>query len=76
MEAPASGIQGKNLGSPDEVRSFDKGRMNVVALDNVTVGKGHLRAGMAVVGGRQAYRRNRQLPGASCRVRDLGAERL
>ena len=38
MEAPAGGIQGKNLGSPDEVRSFDKGKMDVVTLGNVTVG--------------------------------------
>jgi hypothetical protein len=39
MEAPARSIQGKNLGSPDETRSFDKGKMDVVTLDNVTVGK-------------------------------------
>ena len=39
MEAPAGTIQGKNMGSPDEVRSFDKGKMDVVALENVTVGK-------------------------------------
>ena len=39
MEAPARGIQGKNLGSPDETRSFDKGKMDVVTLDNVTVGR-------------------------------------
>ncbi len=38
MEAPAGSIQGKNLGSPDEVRSFDKGKMDVVTLDRVTVG--------------------------------------
>ena len=38
MEASAGRIQGKNLGSPDEVRSFDKGKMDVVTLDNVTVG--------------------------------------
>ena len=38
VEAPAGGIQGKNLGSPDEVRSFDKGKMDVVTLGNVTVG--------------------------------------
>ena len=39
MEAPAGTIQGKNMGSRDEVRSFDNGRMDVVTLDNVTVGK-------------------------------------
>src|ERR687898_3610723 len=39
MQAPAGTIQGKNMGSPDEVRSFDNGRMDVVTLDNVTVGK-------------------------------------
>lgn len=39
MEAPARSIEGKNLGSPDETRSFDKGKMDVVTLDDVTVGK-------------------------------------
>ncbi len=39
MEAPARSMQGKNLGTPDEVRSFDKGRMDVVNLDEVTVGR-------------------------------------
>ena len=39
MEAPAGSLQGKNMGAPDEVRSFDNGRMDVVTLDNVTVGK-------------------------------------
>jgi quercetin dioxygenase-like cupin family protein len=39
MEAPAGRLQGKNMGSPDEVRSFDNGKMDVVTLDNVTVGK-------------------------------------
>ncbi len=38
MEAPAR-IQGKKLGSPEEVRWFDKGRMDVVTLQNVTVGR-------------------------------------
>ena len=27
------------MGAPDEVRSFDNGRMDVVTLENVTVGK-------------------------------------
>ena len=39
METPAGSLQGKNMGAPDEVRSFDNGRMDVVTLDNVTVGK-------------------------------------
>ena len=55
MEAPADSLQGKNMGAPDEVRSFDKGRMDVVTLDNVTVGKATYRAGMALVGGGEAY---------------------
>ena len=29
---------GQEFGLPDEVRSFDKGKMDVVTLDNVTVG--------------------------------------
>ncbi len=30
-------MQGKNLGSPDEVRSFEKGKMDVVNLGDVVV---------------------------------------
>ena len=29
MEAPARNLVGKNLGPPDEPRSFDKGKMDV-----------------------------------------------
>ena len=39
MEAPVGGMQGKNLNSPDETRSFDHGKMEVVELGNVTVGR-------------------------------------
>ena len=38
MQAPAS-MQSKNLGSPDEVRSFENGRMGVVTLGDVVVGR-------------------------------------
>ena len=37
--ASASKLQSKNLGSPDEVRSFEHGRMGVVTLDDVVVGR-------------------------------------
>src|SRR5215204_441456 len=33
MEAPAGSLQGKNMGAPDEVRSFDNGKMDVVTFD-------------------------------------------
>ena len=39
MQAPAQKMQGKSLDSPDEVRSFEKGRMDVVTLEDVTVGR-------------------------------------
>ena len=39
MEAPVSGMEGKSLDSPDERRSFDNGKMDVVELGNVTVGR-------------------------------------
>lgn len=39
METPLRGIRGKNLGSPDETREFDRGKMDVVTLDDVTVGR-------------------------------------
>jgi quercetin dioxygenase-like cupin family protein len=39
MEAPAR-MRSKDLGSPDEVRSFEKGKMEVVNLgDDVVVGR-------------------------------------
>jgi quercetin dioxygenase-like cupin family protein len=40
MDAPVSGgMQGKSLNSPDETRSFGNGKMDVVELGNVTVGR-------------------------------------
>ncbi len=40
MQAPAQKMQGKSLDAPDEVRSFEKGRMDVVTLgDDVVVGR-------------------------------------
>jgi hypothetical protein len=45
MEAPASCIQAKCLGSPDEVRSFEKGQMDVVSLGEITVGKAVFKSG-------------------------------
>lgn len=45
MEAPARGLLSKNLGSPDETRSFDKGKMDIVTLDNVTVGRAVFESG-------------------------------
>lgn len=38
MEAPAI-LQSKNLGTPDETREFDKGKMDVVNLGEATVGR-------------------------------------
>lgn len=38
VEAPAI-LQGKNLGTPDETREFDKGKMDVVNLGEATVGR-------------------------------------
>lgn len=38
MAQPTS-VQGKNLSSPDETRSFENGKMEVVSLGNVTVGR-------------------------------------
>ena len=38
MQAPAS-MQSKNLGSPEEVRSFENGKMDVVTIGDVVVGR-------------------------------------
>jgi hypothetical protein len=32
-------LAGKSFGTPEEVRTFDKGRMEVVTLDGATVGR-------------------------------------
>jgi hypothetical protein len=45
MEAPVSGMEGKSLDSPDETRSFDNGKMDVVELGNVTVGRAVFESG-------------------------------
>jgi quercetin dioxygenase-like cupin family protein len=46
LEAPTSGgLQGKSLDSPDETRSFDHGKMDVVELGNVTVGRAQFEPG-------------------------------
>ena len=37
MEPPAGVLQDKNLDSPDETRSFENGKLDVVELGNVTV---------------------------------------
>lgn len=39
METPLRSIRGKNLDAPDETREFDRGKMDVVTLDDVTVGR-------------------------------------
>ncbi len=39
METPLRGIRGKNLDLPDETREFARGKMDVVTLDGVTVGR-------------------------------------
>jgi quercetin dioxygenase-like cupin family protein len=39
MEPPAGVLEGKNLDSPDESRSFENGRLDVVNIGNVTVGR-------------------------------------
>jgi quercetin dioxygenase-like cupin family protein len=38
-------LQGKSLDSPDETRSFDHGKMDVVELGNVTVGRAQFEPG-------------------------------
>src|SRR3954466_16123752 len=39
VEPPAGVLEGKNLDSPDESRSFENGRLDVVNIGNVTVGR-------------------------------------
>ena len=39
MEQPLSTMQAKNLDSPDETREFENGKMDVVNLSEVTVGR-------------------------------------
>jgi hypothetical protein len=51
----------KSLDSPDETRSFEKGKAEIVTLGGVTVGRGVLQPGVAMVGACQTDRRYRQL---------------
>lgn len=41
----ANGLQRKSLSSPDETRSFDKGRFDVVTFEGATIGRGTLEPG-------------------------------
>jgi mannose-6-phosphate isomerase-like protein (cupin superfamily) len=36
---PMAGIEVKNLGSPDETRTFDHGKLEIVSLSGLTFGK-------------------------------------
>ena len=62
----------KNFDSPDETRPFEgKGQAKVVQLAGHAVVARHVRAGLEVVGERQAHRRDRLLPGRPFRLRAL-----
>ena len=65
-------IEVKNFDSPDEVRPFEgKGQAKVVQIAGQTVGEGNVRAGLEMVGERQADRRHRLLQGRPSRLRPL-----
>jgi hypothetical protein len=70
--ADSAKLRAQSMDSPDETRTFEKGKMEIVNVEEVTAGAGHLRAGMEVVGEHQADRGHRLLPGAAHRLRGLG----
>jgi hypothetical protein len=45
MEAKATAMEVKDLSSPDETRPFPKGKMEVVKLSGVTIGRGTFEPG-------------------------------
>ena len=63
-------LSAKSFAVPDETRPFkDKGRMEVVRFGDTIFGKGDVRAGLEVVGAREADRGDRELPGPAHRLR-------
>jgi hypothetical protein len=66
-------LEGKKLDAPDETRSFDKGKLDVVNLTGADYQTAQLRTELEVVRLRQADRRHRQLPDAPHGLRRLGS---
>ncbi len=62
----------KSLNSPDEVRKFDKGKVELVNVAGAAIGRGYFRARLEVVYLRQADRQDEQLPGRALRLPALG----
>ena len=58
-----AGIDSKSFDQPDETRTPDKTRIDVVRLGDTEVGRFTFSARLAVVGVHQAGRRGRVLPG-------------
>ena len=48
-------IEAKSLNTPDEVRTFDKGKLEIINIDGRIVGQGYIQAWMEVVGIRQTF---------------------
>jgi quercetin dioxygenase-like cupin family protein len=66
-------MQSKNLGSPDEVRSFEKGRMDVVNLgEDVVAGRAVFEPGWRWSEHVKPVAGHRQLSGPARRLRGLG----
>lgn len=69
---PAAGVEARDFDSPDETRTPDKSKVDVVRMGGSSGRPAHARAGVAVVGVHQARRRRRELPAAPRRVVQSG----
>ena len=58
----------------EEVRSFDRGRLEIVNVGGRPIGKSDIRAGLGMVQEREAHRADRSLRGRASGIFHFGAE--
>ena len=54
-------MEGKSLNRPDEVRTFDKGKLELVTIGRENGGTGHVPTGMEMVSIPQAFGKYQKL---------------
>ena len=62
----------KSFGKPDEVRKFPKGRLELVKVGGVTIGRGIFEPGWKLVAVGSAHRQDEELRGAALPVSRFG----
>ncbi len=66
----------KRFGQPDEVRTFEKGKFEIVKIGSMTIGRGSYEAGMEMVCTRGSSDRCDFMRSGTCRHRCVRLRRL